>query len=417
MKSYWMAATALLLLPAGVSARTWHILNNGSGDAPTIQAGINAAAAGDTVVVGPGTYVENLSIVGKDLVLKSEQGPEVTTLDGSSQPETALYLSGQSPAAVVDGFTITGGRGRQAGSIVLGGAILLETSSASIHNNHFSHNGIPAITRYGGAIMVHLNSSPLISENTFIENTADLGGGISVSSGTPVIRGNSFQANTCRLDGGGIYAVFNSGFVTIEDNEFVENTAGDHGGGIHIGGSSSSQVRIAWNLFARNRADGSAHDYIAGGAIRVASVSGTIVNNTIVSNVGPSWTLCAGGGLSLQSAPATLEVSANIFAYNSSCAITCRYGTQNTLGPNLFWQNSGGNLGGSPAACPASWASNQVFADPLFCGMVTDDYTVASTSPALTGPVQMGFSTTPGCGQSGVDVHGTTWGSLKARYP
>ena len=184
--------------------------------------------------------------------------------------------------------------------------------------------------------MVRYNSSPLISDNTFIQNTANLGGGISISSGAPEVRGNTFQGNTCRLDGGAIYAVFNSGFVTIEDNQFLENTAGDHGGGIFVGGSFSSQTRIAWNLLVRNRADNSAHDYIAGGAIWVASVSGTIVNNTIVSNIGPSWSSCAGGGLSLQGAPATLEISANIFAYNSSCAITCRYGTQNTLGPNLL---------------------------------------------------------------------------------
>ena len=71
---------SLLGFPRPASPRTWYIQNDGSGDAPIVQAGIDSAAVGDTVLVGPGTYLENLSIVGKDLVLKSEMGPEATIL-------------------------------------------------------------------------------------------------------------------------------------------------------------------------------------------------------------------------------------------------------------------------------------------------------------------------------------------------
>jgi len=43
-------------------------------DQPTIQAGINAASNGDTVLVAPGKYVENINFMGKAITVTSSGG-------------------------------------------------------------------------------------------------------------------------------------------------------------------------------------------------------------------------------------------------------------------------------------------------------------------------------------------------------
>ena len=101
---------SLLLASGTVQARTWSIANDGTGDAPTIQAGIDSSAVGDTVLVGAGTYNEVIDFLGKDIVVKSSAGPEQTVIDGSGAGRYVVFVtSSESRGAVLDGFTVTGG--------------------------------------------------------------------------------------------------------------------------------------------------------------------------------------------------------------------------------------------------------------------------------------------------------------------
>src|SRR5262245_61546399 len=147
-------AAALQLVPIHVPA-----------DYPTIQSAISAAANGDTIQVAPGTYVENLSFLGKAIRLFSDQGSEVTVIDGNQAGPVVSFTSGEGPQSVLRGFTLRNGKA-----------------------------GVSPALR-GGGIRIE-NSSPTITVNVITNNVAgDGGGGISSSFGSPLIQENVITSN------------------------------------------------------------------------------------------------------------------------------------------------------------------------------------------------------------------------------
>jgi len=74
---------ASFLLLAGLGRATTLFVP--SSEYPTIQSAINVALTGDTVLVADGLYVgagnRDIDANGKDIVLRSENGPEATIID------------------------------------------------------------------------------------------------------------------------------------------------------------------------------------------------------------------------------------------------------------------------------------------------------------------------------------------------
>ncbi|MBN1805971.1 MAG: hypothetical protein JW837_12035 [Sedimentisphaerales bacterium] len=91
---------------------------NGTGDYPTIQAAINAAANGDEIVLGPGNYTgsgnRNIRYLGKAITVRSTNPYEQsvvdsTIIDGQASLSTGfIFNSGEGPDSVLSGLTIMG---------------------------------------------------------------------------------------------------------------------------------------------------------------------------------------------------------------------------------------------------------------------------------------------------------------------
>lgn len=413
-------------------ARTWIIEVDGSGDAPTIQAGIDSACAGDNVLVGVGTYIENINFMGKDVVVRSQLGAAATVLDGSSQElSTVLFISGESRFAVLEGFTVTGGRGYFPTTIPGGdgGGIFIGNAEPTIRSNVVTGNESvyiagPRETGIGGGILCGGNPdvwSPLIEDNLITGNRAGSnGGGIAVcGNAIPEIVNNVICNNELLFgDGGGIWILSHADGTIIRDNQIRDNLAGDHGGGIYVAFNRASppflDIEIAYNIIAGNIAVGEAMTGDSGGGIWLQRTNAWIHHNTIVLNDGGGADTTWGGGIVVNLDGAPL-IEQNIIAFSSNGGgIFCVSGPTPTIRNNLTWRNVGGEGNGD---CQDWWlTTGNIRENPLFCGMEVGDFSLDVRSPAFTHPTgPLGAVPAAGCGVTTV-VKPTTWGSLKARY-
>lgn len=213
------------------------------GDYTSIQEAVDAAQIGDTILVEPGTYVENLDLKGKGLTLISSAGAKRTVIDGEQNGVTVKFSFPLGSDTTLDGFTITNGSGFYSGGEIRGGGIYME------------------------GVM-----SPLIINCIITGNTAEHGGGIYCSYASPFIRNNVISENI-GLKGCGIYC--DAGAEPhIENNRIVSNieTAWkSYGGGVYCAPGSLS--RIEGNWIEDNET------YCGGGICCEENATSMIVNN------------------------------------------------------------------------------------------------------------------------------------------
>jgi hypothetical protein len=199
-------------------AGTWYVRPMG-GNATTIQGGIDLAASGDVVVVGAGTYTglgnHSVSFNGKDIQLVSESGPIVTVIDCENNGQAFLFVGGETPSAVLEGFTIKNGNGTH------GGAIYCDGASPTIRYNLFCNN---LAWSTGGAIHAR-NGSPTIYNNTFDGNGASAGGAIMLGPQSNV---QFWQNIICNSTSGGAFSCVGAGATTfVSCNDLFANAGGD----------------------------------------------------------------------------------------------------------------------------------------------------------------------------------------------
>jgi len=137
------------------SGPTWYISttgsdsNYGSGNSPfaTIQAGIDAASDGDTVIVQAGTYQEaNLQVVNKGIYIISATGSDNCIIDATMSGRLISINNTVGGHFKMNGFTMTGG-------YLVGYRILsVESGIATFENMEFSNNGgISNSNLFGGS--------------------------------------------------------------------------------------------------------------------------------------------------------------------------------------------------------------------------------------------------------------------------
>jgi hypothetical protein len=92
------------------------------GDYATIQAAINASSSGDEIVVSPSTYVENIDIGGRNIILRSTEPTsptvvEATIIDGDAADSVVTFSGDEESSCILSGFTITNGDASRGGGI------------------------------------------------------------------------------------------------------------------------------------------------------------------------------------------------------------------------------------------------------------------------------------------------------------
>jgi hypothetical protein len=272
---------------------------NVPGDLPTIQAGINAAVDGDTVLVEPGTYTENINFLGKGIVVGSryilERDPgyiETTVIDGGNpaDPDTAscvLIISGEDSTAVLEGFTLTNGTGtvwtdeHGAGDYTEGGGLLIQAAAPTIKHNIFINNEAvrrpPGVISAGGGAIRCGDGNPRILNNIFYANEGRYGGGIVLNYSGAVIKNNLIAHNTGGQDfgGSGLWILENSiAPKIIENNTIVENTSSLNGGGVLVWATS---ITLSNNIIWGNTAPQGPQIHLRQGAtvaVRYCDVEG-----------------------------------------------------------------------------------------------------------------------------------------------
>jgi parallel beta-helix repeat protein len=370
-----------------------------SPDHNTIQSAIDTAVAGDTIIVSPGAYVENIDFKGKAITIQSTDpnDPNIVTstiINGSNPADpnfgsVVLFKSSEDHNSVLAGFTITGGTG----SWLLvawdlygvywnrcgGGVLCCNMSEPTITKNIFTAN----LAGQGGAIYVYGNPvnpndptdppvhvKPIITENTFFNNSATTGHGFTPPDANHTlydhgdggaivcfqgvdanIIGNYIADNNASAYGGGIHLrQWCNGFIA--ENEILDNNA-LLGGGIHLTYTSKPTIRD--NLISGNIVGG-----LGGGGIYVYYLSQPLIERNIITNntstngagIGVYYTssgtirdnlICKNfSGYGIRVVGSTPAIRANTIADNAKGGIDCDWSANPNIADNIIAGNGPG---------------------------------------------------------------------------
>ncbi len=221
-------------------------------DHALIQDAVDTAVDGDTILVAPGSYAEEVSIEYKEISMKSEAGPEETWID--ELDARMIY----SPGLTVEGFTfdyvylnrVTG---------LFRGNIVTTTTTSGMYCYVCTDDLLITSNRFVGSteqtdsnrLGLQLSSSfPIVTNNLFqnIRRTGYVSEGAAIyvsSTNFPaLIVNNTFDGNGT-VEGSALY--LKRGIVFFANNIVTRTT---EGGGVYV--DSSGNLTLSHNVFWNN---------------------------------------------------------------------------------------------------------------------------------------------------------------------
>jgi hypothetical protein len=214
------------------------------GPKATIQAGLDAAAAGDTVLVADGTYAgtgnEYLDFGGKAIRLQSVGGPDNCVISIGSESRGIYFRHNEGPDSIVNGITITAS---EYGSSC--GGVYCSYSSPTLINCRMT--GISSTHGGYGLSCWHSNASVIDCEMTSNGASDSSGGGAVLGNySSPTFTRCTFAGNHGPdigvLGGGGVVCTAYSHATLNECIIRTNRCQGAACGGVYCDGTSSADL-------------------------------------------------------------------------------------------------------------------------------------------------------------------------------
>ncbi len=215
--------TAVVLLTLILAIATFAEVINVPDDFETIQGAIDASEDGDTVLVQPGEYVENINFDGKAIaVIGNPDDPSEVIIDGDANDHSVVvFRNEEGRNTVLSGFTI------QNGTTDYGGGIYCNGAGPTLQYLFITNN---VTLRNGGGIYCTQGASPIITDVHIFENIASSGGGLTCNDGADVtVLNTSISRNRARDDAGGVQ--LSNSQLTMRNIVIDNNSVSDVGGG------------------------------------------------------------------------------------------------------------------------------------------------------------------------------------------
>ena len=366
------------------------------GPKATIQAGIDAAQPGYTVIVADGTYTgegnKRINFASKAITVRSENGPDNCIIDCEGDGRGVAFGSGATAAFVLEGLTIKDGYVSDDG----GGIRCRAGARPTITNCRITN----CTADGGGGIYCENSSNPTLSDCTITQNTADHGGGVYCYYSDPTLSNCAISQNAADY-AGGVYC--HRSHPALSKCIITENT-----------------VAIPWGLGAGVRCDYSNPTFsnctitrnaaAGGGCLYCIDSNPTFRNCTITRNTAGTGAgaYCIRSALTLSNCTITRNT-----ASNSAGALFCVEASP-TLSNCILWGDTPQEISvhsGNPAVIycdvEGGWEGDgNINSDPLFADPDNDDYRLTAGSPCIDAG-DPAFSGQPGA--TDIDGHKRVW--------